>query len=102
MATEAVPMKNFDMVLPVAICHFCPHQSGENEMRNHIIQSHYDHVSKFWKICKFCARDHSYITSSHFWVFLDPLPPLRQHVFSTKNKQKLAFSDPPPPLQVLT
>ena len=25
--------------------------------------------------------------------FLDPLP-LRQHVFSTKNKQKLAFSDP--------
>ena len=37
-----------------------------------------------------------------FLVFLDPPPPLRQHVFSTKNKQKLAFSDPPPPLQVLT
>ena len=35
--------------------------------------------------------------------FLDPPPPLRQHVFSTKNKQKLAFSaPPPPPLQVLT
>ena len=32
-----------------------------------------------------------------FWGFgvLDPPPPLRQHVFSTKNKQKLAFSDPP-------
>jgi hypothetical protein len=29
--------------------------------------------------------------------FLDPPPPLRQHVFSTKNKQKLAFSDPPSP-----
>ena len=37
-----------------------------------------------------------------FLGFLDPLPPLRQHVFSTKNKQKLAFSDPPSPLQVLT
>ena len=32
---------------------------------------------------------------------LDPLPPLRQHVFSTKNKQKLAFSDPPPPYKYL-
>ena len=32
-----------------------------------------------------------------FLGFLDPPPPLRQHVFSTKNKQKLAFSDPPPP-----
>ena len=37
-----------------------------------------------------------------FLGFLDPPPPLRQHVFSTKNKQKLAFSDPPSPLQVLT
>ena len=46
-------------------------------------------------------RDHSYITSSHFWDFWT-FPPQRQHVFSTKNKQKLAFSDPPPPLQVLT
>ena len=36
-----------------------------------------------------------------FLGFLDPPPPLRQHVFSTKNQQKLAFSDPPP-LQVLT
>ena len=33
-----------------------------------------------------------------FLGFLDPPPPLRQHVFSTKNKQKLAFSDPPPSL----
>ena len=32
-----------------------------------------------------------------FLGFLDPPPPLRQHVFSTKNNQKLAFSDPPPP-----
>ena len=32
-----------------------------------------------------------------FLGFLDPPPPLRQHVFSTKNKQKLAFSDPPSP-----
>ena len=27
-----------------------------------------------------------------FLGFFDPPPPLRQHVFSTKNKQKLAFS----------
>ena len=29
-------------------------------------------------------------------------PPLRNHVFSTENNQKLAFSDSPPPLQVIT
>ena len=43
-------------------------------------------------------KDHSYITLSLFGIF----PPLRQHVFSTKDKQKLAFSDPPSPLQALT
>ena len=32
-----------------------------------------------------------------FLGFLDPPPPLRQHVFSTMNQQKLAFSAPPPP-----
>ena len=32
-----------------------------------------------------------------FLGFLDPPPPLSQHVFSTKNKQKLEFSDPPSP-----
>ena len=38
-----------------------------------------------------------------FLGFLDSPPPLRQHVFSTKNKQKLVFSEPPPsPLPVLT
>ena len=37
-----------------------------------------------------------------FLGFLDPPPPLRNHVFSTENNQKLAFSDPPPPLQVIT
>ena len=37
-----------------------------------------------------------------FLGILDPPPPLHQHVFSTKNKQKLAFLTPPPPLQVLT
>ena len=33
-----------------------------------------------------------------FLGFLDPPPPLRNHVFSTENNQKLAFSDPPSPL----
>ena len=32
-----------------------------------------------------------------FLGFLDPPPPLRNHVFSTENNQKLAFSDPPLP-----
>ena len=36
-----------------------------------------------------------------FLGFLDPPPPLRNHVFSTENNQKLAFSDPPSP-QVIT
>ena len=39
---------------------------------------------------------------SIFSGFLDPPPHVRKHVFSTENKQKLPFSDPPLPLQVLT
>ena len=54
-ATEIVPME-IPTMIPMALCHFCPYQSGELEMRIHFIQSHYDHVSKFWKVCKFCAR----------------------------------------------
>ena len=54
-ATEIVPME-IPSIIPMALCHFCPYQSGELEMRIHLIQSHYDHVSKFWKVCKFCAR----------------------------------------------
>ena len=47
--------------------------------------------------------DHSYITSSHFWDFWTLLPPyVSMFLDSTKNTQKLAFSDPPPPLLVLT
>ena len=30
-------------------------------------------------------------------TFLGFLDPLRKHVFSTENNQKLVFSDPPPP-----
>ena len=30
-----------------------------------------------------------------FRIFGPPSPPLRNHVFSTENNQKLAFSDPP-------
>ena len=37
-----------------------------------------------------------------FLGFLDPPSPLRKHISSTENNQKLAFSDPPPPLQVIT
>ena len=42
-------------------------------------------------------RDHSYITSSHFWDFWTPLSPyVSMFLVCTKNKQKLAFSDLPP------
>ena len=45
--------------------------------------------------CLGLARDHSYTYYvSTFLGFLDPPPPLRKHIFNTKNKQKLAFSDP--------
>ena len=37
-----------------------------------------------------------------FLGFFDPPPAQRKHVFSTENKQKLAFSDPLSPLQVIT
>ena len=36
-------------------------------------------------------RDHSYISLANFQDFLHPPLPLRKHVFSTKNKQKLPF-----------
>ena len=43
-----------------------------------------------------------HILRNHFFRIFGPPPPLRNHVFSTENNQKLAFSDPPPPLQVIT
>ena len=42
-----------------------------------------------------------HILRKHILDFLDPPPLLRKHVFSTENKQKLAFSDPPPPYKCL-
>ena len=38
-----------------------------------------------------------HILRHHIFGIFGPPSPLRQHVFSTKNKQKLAFSDPPSP-----
>ena len=43
-----------------------------------------------------------HILRHHIFGIFGPPSPLCQHVFSTKNKQKLAFYDPPLPLQVLT
>ena len=37
-----------------------------------------------------------------FLGFFDPSPPLCNHAFTTENNQKLAFSDPPPTLHVIT
>ena len=42
-----------------------------------------------------------HILRNHIFKILDPPSPLRNHVFSTENNKKLAFSDPPPPLQVI-
>ena len=39
---------------------------------------------------------------NHIFRIFGPPFPLRNHVFSTKNYQKLAFSEPPSPLQVIT
>ena len=49
-----------------------------------------------YKPCLDMVRDHSYITSALFQNFCTPSP-LRKHVFSNENKQKLTFSDPPFP-----
>ena len=42
-----------------------------------------------------------HILRNHIFRIFGPPSPLRNHVFSTENNQKLAFSDPPPPLQVI-
>ena len=41
-----------------------------------------------------------HILRMHIFRVLGPLPPCK-HVFSTENKQKLAFSEPPPPYNCL-
>ena len=38
-----------------------------------------------------------HILRHHNFGVFGPPSPLRQHVFSTKNQQKLTFSDPPSP-----
>ena len=38
-----------------------------------------------------------HILRHHIFGIFGPPPPPRQYVLSTKNKQKLAFSDPPYP-----
>ena len=43
-----------------------------------------------------------HILRNHIFRIFGPSSPLRKHVFSTENNPKLAFSDPPPPLQVIT
>ena len=43
-----------------------------------------------------------HILGNHIFRIFGPPSPLRKHAFSTENNQKLAFSDPPPPLQVIT
>ena len=88
-------------------------------MHEHRIQEycHYNTSHTFWYMLKlhfttiFCSRQKVYIemeqksaTIQHieqgpfiyyvitFLGFLDPPPPLRNHVFRTENNQKLAFS----------
>ena len=42
-----------------------------------------------------------HILRNHIFRIFGPPSSLRNRVFSTENNQKQAFSDPPPPLQVL-
>ena len=42
-----------------------------------------------------------HILRNHIFRIFGPPSPLRKHVFSAENNQKLAFSDPPPHLQVI-
>ena len=43
-----------------------------------------------------------HILRNHIFRNFGPPSPLSNHVFSTENNRKLTFSDPPPPLQVIT
>ena len=43
------------------------------------------------------SQGNIHILRHHIFGICGPPSPQRQHVFSTKNKQKLAFSDPPSP-----
>ena len=56
-------------------------------------------VESLWGDCRFIQADWEpfiyYVIT--FLGFLDPPPPLRNHVFSTENNQKLPFSAPPSP-----
>ena len=61
----------------------------------------HENSNKVMWIC-ILTRDHSYILRNHIFRIFGSPSPLRKHVFSTENNQKLALSDPPPPLQVLS
>ena len=52
-----------------------------------------------WFLSLFCILwlESIHILRHHIFGIFGPPSPLGQHVFSTKNKQKLAFSDPPSP-----
>ena len=43
----------------VASCHFCPYKCSEDQIKQHMIQFHYEHVAKNWKHCQFCAKYYS-------------------------------------------
>ena len=49
----------------------------------------------FWKFWKPLGTIH--MLRNHIFRIFGPPSPLRNHVFSTENNQKLAFSDPPSP-----
>ena len=48
-------------------------------------------------VAKKCSKGPFIYYVITFLGFFDPPPPLCNHVFSTENNQKLAFSDPPLP-----
>ena len=78
--------------------------------RYYIVQIYSGDFSKFCGLIRIYELYHSFeevlgtihILRNHIFRIFGPPPPLRNHVFSTENNQKLEFSDPPPPLQVIT
>ena len=52
-------------------------------------------------ILSYCGLGTIHILRNHIFRIFEPPPPLRKHVLSTKNNQKLAFSDPPSPYKWL-
>ena len=60
-------------------------------------QSKEARIARKWISIQIFSYGTIHILRNHIFRIFGPPPPLRNHVFSTENNQKLAFSDPPSP-----